>query len=730
MLFFLKFLHLPKIRSLIGTMSSNYVINLENGFVELCDDINVFLPNKGPQSCEILIKGSKENEVRKEIRAENFDGTSKCIGRLQMKYLVRGKETCFVGSATLVWVGKAPWQKFFLITCAHNVLREGWQEKHFILQKPIRTTFYRGLDNNKWLSRHQVSKIFVPSTYKDKLVESQSSAACLNTGYDYAICMLTKEDCLTQLDLPYLLSFANELKDDDELTITGYPAEYQTQWTDCGVAKTVKRKKFKGAIVIYDTVDTTPGQSGSPVLANGKLVGIHIGELGDCNIATLITAQVKDWIYSHLWNFLNAQPGKMDERLEQCLRAESPDYCDEKEQLGLGSASICFLGRTGCGKSTLLNALAPGANAAVSRSNFSVTEKVTTYTEQWFDKDGVGHFIDVPGFGDSGNEEDCKNRDRQFSKDVYDHLKCCDRISCFVIVICGRGAGTTCAQMIKFYRNLLQLNDDLWRYVVFVKTQVDYTIEIKLDGGVTYWEEDLKRQEVELREMIKKKFKVNDPQVVCIGNLWNKNGKLLESDIEVRNVITCKLIDIKDKALGNWKLGGMSMDKIQLAMLPEQFLEWQAGVAKIKSSLTSEVTHIMGRENLEEILLSLFNDKKNQESSSGPKAPLIIEEATAKVTNAIDLTLSKILSQWADFLGTSTGKKVDIKDEVDSLIVKFSFLDRLSTSKKHLQFIDVSWSDIVRIVSLSIEDQSKIVVKKVIGYFDRITSQIINRNEF
>jgi len=701
-------------------MSSNHVINLESGFVELSDDINVFLPNKGPQSCEKLFKGSKENEERKEIRTEHFDGTSKCIGRLAMKYQVSEGTKDFVGSATLVWVGKAPWRKFFLITCAHNVLREGWKQKKLILEQPTRVTFYRGLDNKEYLSRHEVTQVFVPDRYKKTLVQSGNTAACLNTGYDYAICILKSENCLTQLELPNLLSFDNEMKDDDEITITGYPGEYNTQWTDSGIAKTVKKTKHNGAVVIYDTVDTTPGQSGSPILSNGKLVGIHIGELGNCNIATLITAQVKDWINFRLWDFLKAKPCKFDERLEQCLRAESPDCSDEKEPFyGQSSASICFLGKTGSGKSTLLNALAPGANAAVGRSNFSVTEEVTKYTKQWFDKDGVGHFIDVPGFGDSGNEDEWKNRDEQFSKDIHDYLKFCDQISCFVIVLSGR-ADKTCKQMIKFYSNLLQLNDDQWRYVVFVKTHVDYTFEIKVSGGVIFWEEDLKKQEVELQEVIKKQFKVNDPQVVCIGNLWNKNGELYEPDNEVRNVIICKLIDIKEKALGNAKLGGMSMEKIQLAMLPEQFNKWQAGVAEIKRSLTRKVTHIMGRDNLMEIMLSLVGDFEDESVFYTAYG-----EAMAKVTTAIDLTLNEILIQWADFLGTSTGKKLNIYNDV--YISGFNNISHLLHS---IHFRGAVKQEEVENMVRSMEPRSKIIVIKVKGYFDRITSQIIDRNEF
>jgi len=47
-------------------MSYNHVINLKNGFVELSDDINVFLPNKCPQHGDALLKGGEENEERKK----------------------------------------------------------------------------------------------------------------------------------------------------------------------------------------------------------------------------------------------------------------------------------------------------------------------------------------------------------------------------------------------------------------------------------------------------------------------------------------------------------------------------------------------------------------------------------------------------------------------------------------------------------------------------------------
>jgi len=516
---------------------------------------------------------------------------------------------------------------------------------------------------------------------------------------------MKNENPFTQLVLPNLLSFDNEVKEGDELTITGYPGEYHTQWTDSGTAKILKKTKHNGAIVIYDNIDTTPGQSGSPVILNGRLAGIHVGELGNCNIATIITAQVKGWINFRLWSFLKTKQHKLDWRLEQCLRAESPDSSDEKEQSwGQSRASICFLGKTGSGKSTLLNALAPGANAAVSGNNFSLTDEVTKYTKQWFDKDGVGHFIDSPGFGDSGTEDECKNRDEQFSKDIYNYLKFCDQISCFVIVLSGRGADKTCKQMIKFYSNLLQLNDDLWRYVVFVKTHVDYTMEIKFNGGVALWEENLKKQEVELQEMIKKKFNVSDPQVVCIGNLWNKDGELYESDNEVRNVIICKLLDIKNMALGNAKLGGMSMDKIQLVMLPEQFIKWKAGVAEIRLSLLSKVHHIMGKENVEKIRESVVREFKIPPSEDRE----IYVKTVQKIETAVGVILTDIVTQWADFLWSSTGKRLRIQDMFRPFWC-FCVLDYQCQR-------DLLSPEVVR--------------REVMWRFDMITSQIILQNEF
>merc|ERR1719233_2420782 len=113
---------------------------------------------------------------------------------------------------------------------------------------------------------------------------------------DYACCTLRDTCQLDDEKLPDLLGMSViTIEQCSKVAVTGYPGEYDgLMYTMSGEIDKVKKKTY-GTVMTYSNINTTAGQSGSPVIHNGVIAGIHVGCF-DVNVATTITDSVRKWI--------------------------------------------------------------------------------------------------------------------------------------------------------------------------------------------------------------------------------------------------------------------------------------------------------------------------------------------------------------------------------------------------------------------------------------------------
>jgi len=277
-------------------------INLADGIIPIPNTAEFYQWEQ--EQKERYMVGDKWNEKRAERKTKMFDAESKCIGQLVMQFPKKG---IYVGSAALVWVGRGPTRKFFLVTCAHNIMMPSEDQTQPSL-RPVKVTFYRGLDEQEYLSVH-VSKVYVHPEY-EVILQKMDTKETLWQGVDIAICILKDGSELKKLtediDLHDFLNLQEPAKTpsvDDDISVTGYPGEKKgVQYTMSGSIKHIKQAEYtqNGLVFTYENIDTTGGQSGSPVTTRGKLVGVHVGwgvlEETYCNLATSLTTSIRDWI--------------------------------------------------------------------------------------------------------------------------------------------------------------------------------------------------------------------------------------------------------------------------------------------------------------------------------------------------------------------------------------------------------------------------------------------------
>jgi V8-like Glu-specific endopeptidase len=95
---------------------------------------------------------------------------------------------------------------------------------------------------------------------------------------------------------------------EDEILVIGYPDEYKYQMYYMeGTVSEVFKTDSNGQLVMYDDIDTSDGQSGSPVFRKleddlFELIAIHVGHHhGEgANCATYINEEKYQWIVDRL----------------------------------------------------------------------------------------------------------------------------------------------------------------------------------------------------------------------------------------------------------------------------------------------------------------------------------------------------------------------------------------------------------------------------------------------
>jgi len=540
---------------------------------------------------KISATSSRENILTEEgdcrEKVTKYDDISMCIGQLSMVFLTKVKA---VGTATLVKADRGKDTTFFLITCAHNLY-------HNMYGFATGLTFYRALFEGDAQScdKIEVNEFYVSNEYLRLMKEDASDVFC---GHDWAICLIDQDLKFPTKEIPDLLRLNDpndELEEKDQITVTGYPGDKKFipyhQWTMNGNISDITRKQNYGAVILYDNIDTTGGQSGSPVIFNSRIVAIHCGGSTRVNGATLITPLMKKQIRNVLINVVDEQK------------------CTGVNRLHYESTipSVWFLGKTGHGKSSLLNCLAPKACAKVSGGNESETSKIRGYTSPWFDsldKAEMAIFWDSPGFFDSGEKLGEKCRDQMFTDMIFNQLKKLGHMSSFIIVIRSTERFSKDLQdMVYWYKNLLQIDNHIWDFILFVITAKDYDKTYK-KKGIQGWIKDLKIEELNMKNDIKKLFDLTtEPHVLAIGSLQtDEDGVLYEDNDSVLSEISARLRRIKSFVVGNFKAGNMDLGNIERAMLPEVYKLWKECRIDIENTVRRNLENVVGPQNVEKVV--------------------------------------------------------------------------------------------------------------------------------
>ncbi len=180
--------------------------------------------------------------------------------------------TASEGTAWMYWEDIA-------ITAGHCVYSKddgGWAEKIEVI--PAANGYYSPYGAVNSVTMHTSTKWIEDSNWE----------------YDYGVLELSRD--IGNYTGWFGISYTIWSLKGTDVTITGYPGEYHRQmWTmDGEITKSSTRK------IYYNAIDTTSGQSGSPIYDDDKyVVGIHAyGEGSYGNSGTRITSSMYDFFHS------------------------------------------------------------------------------------------------------------------------------------------------------------------------------------------------------------------------------------------------------------------------------------------------------------------------------------------------------------------------------------------------------------------------------------------------
>jgi len=633
--------------------------SMGDGGIDIPKYMKYYDPDGGCQIVERKIWGDKNIEHRVALHSEDFGEAHKCIGQLIMNF----PDGVYGGSATVVSCFVGGRKTYFLLSCAHNFcqlkLDVECDGQKYVSFFPDKIVFQRGRDGENCLSTCEVDKFFIPESYL--LQKDDGPAKLMAMGIDYAICTLKGDlSNLEDAKLPELLSL-NVLDDEkfdtkEVINITGYPGEYNgVMYTMSGSAKNINAKP-SGVVLTYKNINTTAGQSGSPIMQQGMIKAVHVGSL-KVNVGTVITRSVKEWIRCEVsthvaktWlqskyknekinfvalNLLAKMALESDnvkrkniliQSLESTLTAHNevcgkylnmvalerfPECYDRVDPLLRCLPDICILGMRGHGKSSLINSLTEEkvmADFHVRNNTFSAcTKKVSTFECKWFDGQGYATFIDVPGFTNSVSE------DGAYAKLMYDQLKSRNSMSSVIFAIRGDYVcDGSLSKMMEYYKALLQLNIELWNHIAIVITGVDYSEKYVRKGGIKEWKRVLCDKEVSVRTALHDiksiSDDVGDVTIIALGSLDYPDGHFYWLGHSARTEIINRLKLIKSFVKQNIACGATF--KVQESeMLP----------GKLKPVLPM----IFLRENFKNELLTFWSSR----------IPAIVDEVVPRILN-------------------------------------------------------------------------------------------------
>ena len=224
-----------------------------------------------------------------------------CVGLLRMQF----SDQQFTGTATMIADGSC------LLTCAQNVVE---YDKPDLTEEPIYATpVWFELRKNEaaigstLIKRYKIIKTEVHPKY----FEDPTS----NSGFDLALCWIDvpeNDHTIAELhkttDIPIPTVRVSDLT--GKIAVVGFPGECEGEkWGMAVEIPSDKRKDWifslkdrPKKILTYDFIDTSPGQSGSPIMHLGQesceIIGVHTGasQVYKKKWGTFITPTKLDWI--------------------------------------------------------------------------------------------------------------------------------------------------------------------------------------------------------------------------------------------------------------------------------------------------------------------------------------------------------------------------------------------------------------------------------------------------
>jgi len=240
----------------------------------------------------------KAGELRRNVvpTHSHFSG---CIVQLKMTFAeIPGKT--FVGTGT-------SWKRnnfYYIVTAAHNFIKTDVTGEKYHAQKVTALALRNG-DSYRWAI--PLEGWAVCPGYEDS--PTIGSGRDIAVGYFdrckwVDVCEPPGDRC-GQLPITMPLTGEAPPNPDSIVNVTGYPAQYPGQmYTMKGNIRDCCRTRDGMAVLLYRNIDTSGGQSGSPLMEETRagyiIRGVHVGTDGINNIATLVSAPIGSWLRSEL----------------------------------------------------------------------------------------------------------------------------------------------------------------------------------------------------------------------------------------------------------------------------------------------------------------------------------------------------------------------------------------------------------------------------------------------
>jgi len=304
-----------KIENINSITSNNNNIYSIKGNIKIPDiafkNANYFCPSSQTKhkykESQNFFKEGKVTKTKNELRVliSNPEPDSYEIAQGQICGLF--EDEYFNGSGTVCVFGKQfKNNKFFLLTCAHNFVQvdKGLGKK------------IKYMDSMRYdYSKTHESKFNTSYVSNISIFPGYLENPDIIQGFDIAIGLLDGEfnNAPFSKNSQWSTIDDEECKNGDVICVIGYPGEYNEKLYKMeGTIFEIRKLENGRKLILYNDIDTSPGQSGSPVLLkkNNKwfIIGIHVGydRSLNVNIATAITNDVYDWVedqMNKLWDY-------------------------------------------------------------------------------------------------------------------------------------------------------------------------------------------------------------------------------------------------------------------------------------------------------------------------------------------------------------------------------------------------------------------------------------------